>query len=79
MALLVTGFRLSSCRFALVFYTNRILNPAVVIVEVAINIYVLLINFSGVSAVWRRVLPILIGLLPGIAQATLKKTARDRP
>jgi len=60
------GFSSLTVPVALVFYTNRILNPAVVIVEVVINIYVLLINLSGVSAVWRRVLPILIGLLPGI-------------
>ena len=29
---------------ALVFYTNRILNPAVVVVEVFLNFYVLFIN-----------------------------------
>jgi len=60
------GFSSLTVPVALVFYTNRILNPAVVVIEVVINIYVLLMNLSGVSAVWRRVLPILIGLLPGI-------------
>src|SRR5436189_4990311 len=54
------GFSSLTVPVALVFFTNRILNPAVVIVEVVINIYVLLINLSGVSAVWRRVLPVLI-------------------
>jgi uncharacterized membrane protein YfcA len=52
---------------ALVFYTNRILNPAVVLVEVFINFYVLLINLKGVPAIWRKVFPIVVGLLPGIA------------
>jgi hypothetical protein len=52
---------------ALVFHTNRILNPAVVLVEVFINLYVLFINLNGVPAVLKRVFPILIGLLPGIA------------
>src|SRR6516162_513717 len=52
---------------ALVFYANRVLNPAVVVIEVFINLYVLLINLDGVRAVWKRVVPILIGLLPGIA------------
>jgi uncharacterized membrane protein YfcA len=52
---------------ALLFYTNRILNPAVVVIEVFLNLYVLFINRDGVPAVWKRVFPILIGLLPGIA------------
>jgi hypothetical protein len=52
---------------ALVFYANRVLNPAVVVLEVFINFYVLLVNLSGVRAVWKRVVPILVGLLPGIA------------
>src|SRR5438067_1218591 len=52
---------------ALVFLTNRILNPAIVLVEVFLNLYVLFINRNGVPAVWRRVFPIVIGLLPGIA------------
>ena len=69
------GFSSLIVPIALVFYTNRILNPAIVIVEVVINIYVLLINLSGVSAVWRRVLPILIGLLPGIGLGAVVLTS----
>jgi uncharacterized membrane protein YfcA len=61
------GFSSLTVPLALVFYANRILNPAVVVIEVFINIYVLLINLGGVPAVWRRVFPILVGLLPGIA------------
>jgi uncharacterized membrane protein YfcA len=61
------GFSSLTVPLALVFYTNRILNPAVVLIEVFLNLYVLFINRDGVPAVWRRVCPILIGLLPGIA------------
>jgi uncharacterized membrane protein YfcA len=61
------GFSSLTVPLALVFYTNRILNPAVVLIEVFLNLYVLYINRDGVPAVWRRVAPILIGLLPGIA------------
>jgi uncharacterized protein len=61
------GFSSLTVPLALVFYTNRILNPAVVVVEVFVNFYVLFINLKGVPAVWRRVFPILLGLLPGIA------------
>jgi uncharacterized membrane protein YfcA len=60
------GFSSLTVPLALLFYTNRILNPAVVIVEVLINFYVLLINLKGVPTVWRRVLPIVAGLVPGI-------------
>jgi uncharacterized protein len=65
------GFSSLTVPLALVMYTNRILNPAVVIVEVFINLYVLVINLEGVPAVWRRVLPILMGLLPGIGVGAL--------
>ena len=61
------GFSSLTVPLALVFYTNRILNPAVVLIEVFLNLYVLFINRDGVPAVWRRVCPVLIGLLPGIA------------
>ena len=60
------GFSSLTVPVALVFYANRVLNPAVVVIEVFLNIYVLLINLKGVPAVWKRVFPILIGLLPGI-------------
>lgn len=61
------GFSSLTVPVALVFYTNRILNPALVIIEVFINSYVLFVNRGSIPAVWRRALPILIGLLPGIA------------
>ena len=60
------GFSSLTVPVALIFYTNRILNPAVVVIEVLINLYVLFINRAGVPAVLKRVFPILIGLLPGI-------------
>src|SRR5436309_7767221 len=61
------GFSSLTVPVALVFYANRVLNPALVLIEVFVNLYVLFINRSGVPAVWKRVLPILVGLLPGIA------------
>ena len=61
------GFSSLTVPVGLLFYTNRILNPALAVIEVFINLYVLFINRAGVPAVWRRVYPILIGLLPGIA------------
>lgn len=61
------GFSSLSVPVGLLFYTNRILNPALVLIEVFINLYVLFINRASVPAIWRRVYPILIGLLPGVA------------
>ena len=61
------GFSSLTVPVALLFHTSRILNPALVLVEVFINLYVLFINRGSVRAVWRRVYPILIGLLPGVA------------
>lgn len=69
------GFSSLTVPVALVFYTNRVLNPAVVVIEVVINIYILLINLSGVAIVWRRVLPIVIGLLPGIGLGAIVLTS----
>src|SRR5436189_6294315 len=61
------GFSSLTVPVALVFYTNRILNPALVLIEVLINLYVLFINRASVPAVWKRVYPILIGLCLGFA------------
>ena len=61
------GFSSLTVPVALLFFSNRILNPALVLVEVFINLYVLFLNRSAIARVWRRVLPILVGLAPGIA------------
>lgn len=61
------GFSSLTVPVGLVFFANRVLNPALVLIEVCINLYVLVINWSGVRAVWRRVVPIIAGLLPGVA------------
>lgn len=61
------GFSSLTVPVGLLFYTNRILNPALVLVEAFINLYVLFINRASIPAVWARAYPILIGLLPGIA------------
>lgn len=60
------GFSSITVPIALMFYTNRILNPALVLVELVINGYVLFINRKSIPNIWRRVAPILIGLVVGI-------------
>ena len=65
------GFSSLTVPVALVFYANRVLNPALVVIEVFINLYVLYINRASIRVVWKRVLPILIGLVPGVAVGSL--------
>src|SRR3954471_1137277 len=60
------GFSSITVPVALLFYTNRILNPALVLVELVINGYVLFINRQSIPNIWRRVAPILIGLVIGV-------------
>ncbi|MBR0754108.1 sulfite exporter TauE/SafE family protein [Bradyrhizobium jicamae] len=71
------GFSSLTVPLALVFYTNRVLNPAIVLVEVVLNWYVLLTNLGGVRSVWRRVIPILVGMLPGIGIGALVLTSLE--
>src|SRR5437868_15478615 len=61
------GFSSLTVPVGLVFFANRVLNPALVFIEVFINLYVLVINRAAIRAVWHRVWPIMAGILPGIA------------
>src|SRR3954466_12140152 len=61
------GFSSLTVPVGLLFFANRILHPALVVIEVFITLYVLVIKRASIPAVWRRVYPILIGLLPGVA------------
>lgn len=64
------GFSSITVPVALLFYTNRILNPALVWIEVVLNGYVLWVNRTSIPHVWRRVLPIVLGLGPGVVVGT---------
>src|SRR4051812_41012252 len=60
------GFSSLTVPVALIFYANRLLNPALVLVEVVVNTWVLIINRHSVPHVWKRTLPIIAGLVPGV-------------
>src|ERR1051326_4108483 len=55
---------------ALLFLVNRVLNPALVLIEVVLNAYVLWNNRDALPMVQRRVMPIVIGLIPGVLLGT---------
>src|SRR3954468_9007704 len=65
------GFSSITVPLALLFLDNRTLNPALVLVEIALNAYVLWVNRRAAGDVWRRVLPIVVGLVPGIVVGTV--------
>jgi uncharacterized membrane protein YfcA len=65
------GFSSITVPLALLFLSNRVLNPALVLVEVVLNAWVLWVNRAAVPLIWRRVLPVLVGLLPGVVAGTI--------
>src|SRR5216110_1969064 len=69
------GFSSITVPLALLFLSNRTLNPALVLTEVALNAYVLWVNRDALASVWRRVVPIVVGLVPGVIAGTLIVTA----
>ena len=56
---------------ALLVIAGRVLNPALVIVEVVINLYALFWNRRAARAVLGRVLPLAAGLVPGVVVGAL--------
>jgi uncharacterized membrane protein YfcA len=65
------GFSSITVPLALLLVTSRVLNPALVLVELVLNGYVLSVNRETVPRVRRRMTPVAIGLVPGIAAGTL--------
>ena len=64
------GFSSITVPLALLFLANRVLNPALVLIEVVLNGYVLWNNRDALGNVWRRVMPMVIGLVPGVIVGT---------
>ena len=65
------GFSSITVPLALLFLSNRTLNPALVLLELALNAYVVWVNRAALPQVWRRVVPLGIGLAPGVLLGTL--------
>jgi uncharacterized membrane protein YfcA len=64
------GFSSITVPIALLFMANRVLNPALVLIEVVLNAYVLWNNRDALGTVWRRISPIVVGLAPGVVAGT---------
>jgi uncharacterized membrane protein YfcA len=65
------GYSSISVPIALLVTVGRVLNPALVIVEVVINLYSLFWNRRAAHLVIRRVLPLAVGLVPGVIGGAL--------
>ncbi|HXD74109.1 MAG TPA: sulfite exporter TauE/SafE family protein [Vicinamibacterales bacterium] len=65
------GFSSITVPLALLFLTNRVLNPALVLIEVVLNAWVLWVNRDALGVIWKRMLPIVIGLVPGVIVGTM--------
>lgn len=64
------GFSSLTVPMALLFMASRVLNPALVLIEVILNAYVLFVNRGSLPQVWRRMLPLVVGLAPGVLIGT---------
>ena len=64
------GFSSITVPIALLFLTNRVLNPALVLIEVVLNAYVLWHNREALPQTWRRMVPMIVGLVPGVIVGT---------
>ena len=71
------GFSSITVPIALLVGSARVLNPALVLVELVLNAWVLFVNRSALSLAWRRAVPIMIGLVPGVALGTALLTRVD--
>ena len=60
------GFSSLTVPVALLFFSNKVLSPALVLVELAVNGWVVLLNRRSLAAVKWRAIPILVGLIPGV-------------
>jgi uncharacterized protein len=60
------GFSSLTVPVALLFFPNKVLSPALVLVELAVNSWVVASNRVGFSSASRRTTPILWGLIPGV-------------
>jgi uncharacterized membrane protein YfcA len=64
------GFSSITVPIALLFLANRVLNPALVLIEVVLNAYVLWNNREAFPRICRRLMPMVVGLVPGIMVGT---------
>ncbi len=68
------GFSSTVTPVALLWYSNKVLNPALVSVEVGVNLTLLLRERAYVRRTWSHARPVVLTLLPGVVLGTLGLT-----
>ena len=65
------GFSSITVPAALLVYAGRVLNPALVLIELFINALAIVANRRSLRAVWPRMPPLLVGIVPGVIAGSL--------
>jgi len=65
------GFSSTVTPIAILWFSNKVLNPALVIVEVAVNVALLTRERKHIAATWPRARPVVATLLPGVVLGTI--------
>ena len=65
------GYSSITVPISLLVVSSRILNPALVIIEVVVNLYALFLGRRSIRRVWPQVKPVVLGILPGVALGSL--------
>ncbi len=68
------GFSSIITPIAILWYSNKVLNPALVIVEVAVNLTLLVRERKYIRATWGRANPVISTLFPGVLLGTIGLT-----
>jgi len=68
------GFSSTITPIAILWYSNKVLNPALVVVEVVVNSVLLWRERRFISLTWSRARPVILTLLPGVILGTIGLT-----
>jgi uncharacterized protein len=71
------GFSSLTVPLALLFFPNKVLAPALVVVELAINSWIVALNRERLAAARKRAIPIAIGLIPGVLTGSYLLTSAN--
>jgi uncharacterized protein len=65
------GYSSITVPISLLVVSSRILNPALVLVELFVNLYALFLCRRSIRRVWPKVAPVAFGILPGVVAGSL--------
>ena len=71
------GFSSITVPVALLFFSNRLLSPALVLIELAVNSWIVYLNRASLSGALRRAMPIVLGLVPGVVLGSALRSGVD--